>query len=570
MTDLRQSAGVPGRDLPRRRASSGHLPALGVVDGGYPPTLWYSGDLALLGLLVLILVARRRCCRLCPARPRRARAVRRASPSGASLSIAWADDKGEAWDAANRTLLYLAVYGVFLLWPWRARHGACLLGAYALGVAAIAAATLVSLLRADDPYSFFIGGRYAEPVGYLNANCALFLSAFWPAVFLASRRETPWWLRGLFLRLGRLPARAGDPAAEPRLALRLPGRPGALPVLVPGRTRSLLVLGPAFAAAYLAAGRCWTSIRPGATRACRRARRRCPEPLDRLGRSRSSRSGTVYGLVDRFAPLPRGRRAARCLDRRRAPRGSWPSWPPSSSSPIYGSPVARAQDAWDEFSAGQQFEESSSYFGANLGSNRYDFWRVAVGRASGLAARRLGAGNFADGLPAGAARAPRSRSTRTACRDGRLADRDRRRAALRRLPRRRARRRLASRRSRRHLRSGRGRGRRGRRLRLLGAARLARLVLGVSGPRGAGVRLARARRRARPAGRRCRPERPGGWTRRRATAAALYTLAVVVAVVSLSLPVACGARGRARGRHVALRPRRARTRSSSARGRSTR
>ena len=64
---------------------------------------------------------------------------------------------------------------------------------------ALAAATLVSLLRADDPYSFFIGGRYAEPVGYLNANCALFLSAFWPAVFLASRRETPWWLRGLFL-----------------------------------------------------------------------------------------------------------------------------------------------------------------------------------------------------------------------------------------------------------------------------------------------------------------------------------------------------------------------------------
>ena len=68
----------------------------------------------------------------------------------------------------------------------------------------------------------------------------------------------------------------------------------------------------------------------------------------------------------------------------------------------YGNPVTQARDAWDEFSAGQQFEESSSYFGANLGSNRYDFWRVALGELRDSPVAGVGAGNFADAVPAGA------------------------------------------------------------------------------------------------------------------------------------------------------------------------
>ena len=110
---------------------------------------------------------------------------------------------------------------------------------------ALAAATLVSLLRADDPYSFFMGGRYAEPVGYLNANCALFLAAFWPAAFLASRRETPWWLRGLFLASAAATGTA------------------------------LMLLRPASRRISRAA-RFWISIRPGARRPSRRPSTRSP------------------------------------------------------------------------------------------------------------------------------------------------------------------------------------------------------------------------------------------------------------------------------------------------------
>jgi len=349
----------------------------GAVDGGYPPTLWLPGALALVGLLVLILVTSPQLLATLPRTAVAALGLLAVFMLWTALSIAWAGDKGEAWDAANRTLLYLAVYGIFLLWPWRARHGALLLGAYALGVAGIAAVTLVSLLGSDDPYAHFIGGRYAEPVGYLNANCALFLSAFWPAVFLASRRETPWWLRGLFLAAaGFLLEQAILPQSRGSLFV-FPVVVVLYVALVPGRTRSLLSLAPACFAAYLVRGALLEVYPAWRDRTLPDALEALQEPL--LGSAVALFAlGTVYGLVDRFAPLPSD--VARL--------GSWIVGIVAGVAAVgtalallavYGNPVTRAQDAWDEFSAGQQFEESSSYFGSSLGSNRYDFWRVALG-----------------------------------------------------------------------------------------------------------------------------------------------------------------------------------------------
>lgn len=363
------------------------------VDGGYPPTLWSPGALALVALAALLVALSPGLLATLPRTALAALVLFAAFTLWSFLSIAWAAERGEAWDAANRTLLYLAVFGIFLVWPWRARHGAMLLGAFALGVAAVAAATFISLLVSEDPYTFFIGGRYSEPVGYLNANCALFLSAFWPAVFLASRRETPWWLRGLFLAVAGflleqavLPQSRGSLFVFPAVAL-------LYLAIVPCRTRSALALVPACAAAYLAreplldvypAAR--AEILPAALGALE-------EPL--LGSAAALFViGTVYGLVDRFAPLPAD--VARL--------GSWLVALLGGLTAlvaavvllaVYGNPVTQAQDAWDEFSAGQRFEESSSYFGANLGSNRYDFWRVALSELEDSPVAGIGAGNFA-------------------------------------------------------------------------------------------------------------------------------------------------------------------------------
>ena len=50
-----------------------------------------------------------------------------------------------------------------------------------------------------------ISGRLAEPTGYPNAVAALFVGGFWPAIYLASRRETPWPAAGVDAGDGRIP-----------------------------------------------------------------------------------------------------------------------------------------------------------------------------------------------------------------------------------------------------------------------------------------------------------------------------------------------------------------------------
>jgi O-antigen ligase len=253
---------------------------------------------------------------------------------------------------------------------------------------------LVSLLHADDPYAFFIGGRYAEPVGYINANAALFLSAFWPAAFLASRRETPWWLRGLLLAAGGfLLEQAILPQSRGALFV-FPVAVALYLLLVPGRIRSVLVLAPACVAAYLVREPLldlYTAWRD----------QTLPDALDGLVEPLIGSAavlfalGTVYGLVDRFAPLPSD--VARF--------GRWVVGTVTVLVAVvtalvllamYGNPVTRAQDSWDEFTAGQQLDEGSSHLGSNLGSNRYDFWRVAMGEFRGSPLVGAGAGSFAD------------------------------------------------------------------------------------------------------------------------------------------------------------------------------
>ncbi len=157
------------------------------------------------------------------------------------LSIAWADSKGDAWDGANRTLLFFTVYTLFACLRWRPREAALLLAAFAVATAALGSWVFLAA-AGDGGESGFLGGRLAEPVGYANANAGLFLFAFWPAAVLASRRETPWPARGLLLAttgaLLQLGLLAQSRGSLPAFALALV----LYAVLVPDRARSLLTL----------------------------------------------------------------------------------------------------------------------------------------------------------------------------------------------------------------------------------------------------------------------------------------------------------------------------------------
>ena len=217
------------------------------LDGGYAPTTWYPGAFVFLVLAALVSTSRGGGV---PRHVLRAVTLFGSFTLWSFLSITWADAKGEAWDGANRTLLFFTVYTLFALLPWRPRDAALVLGALATGTAAIG--SWVFLAGADSGLS---EGRFTDPSGYANANGALFLAAFWPAAVLASRRGTPWQARGLLLaaagvllQLGVLAQSRGSlPAFALALVLYL--------ALVPDRARSLLTLLTIGAVTALSLGR---------------------------------------------------------------------------------------------------------------------------------------------------------------------------------------------------------------------------------------------------------------------------------------------------------------------------
>src|SRR4051812_36825664 len=144
--------------LIRSRAAVLVMPAvvvlvpLAAAGGGFRPTSWYPAALLLAGLLLVGLLTLR------AATPPLVMAAALALAGYAAwsyLSIAWAAQKADAWDGANRTLLYAIVFALFALWRLRAPVAAAVLGALAVAIAGLA---LVELLRASgsaDPGSFF-------------------------------------------------------------------------------------------------------------------------------------------------------------------------------------------------------------------------------------------------------------------------------------------------------------------------------------------------------------------------------------------------------------------------------
>jgi hypothetical protein len=167
-------------------------------EGGYAPTTWYPGALLFLALLAVAAVSPSRRASPGP-RAWASIALLAAFTAWSFLSIAWAGVQGDAWDGANRTLLYAVVYATFALLWWRAPEAAVVLGLFAVVTAAIGG--LAFALESADAFS---GNRLAAPTGYENASAALFLMAFWPAVALAARPEVHWAARSLLLAAGGL------------------------------------------------------------------------------------------------------------------------------------------------------------------------------------------------------------------------------------------------------------------------------------------------------------------------------------------------------------------------------
>lgn len=371
---------------------------LAASQGGWEITSWAPAGLFMLGLLVAAGFAYRRQLHGLDAWSRVAMLLLAAFVLWSFASIAWAEVEGTAWDGANRALAYLFVYAGFTVVAWRADSAAIVLGLYALGLAAVGAIILIDAAGSAEAVLSLVNGRLAEPTGYPNAVAALFVGGFWPAVHLASRREVPWYLRGLLLAVaGFLVQLALMPQSRASL-LVIPFALLAYLLVTPNRIRALIFLVLALAATALAAPAILDVFAVASDGGDVGVAFATAAEAMLLACTGLLVVGTVVALIDRGVEVSDA--TARVAGR----VGVAVTVVAAVAGVVVavaalGDPVDWAGDRWSDFKG--DYDKGgfgSSRFSGDLGSGRYDFWRVAL--EDELAAAPLlgeGAENFAVG-----------------------------------------------------------------------------------------------------------------------------------------------------------------------------
>lgn len=344
-------------------------------DGGFAPTDWLPAGVFLLALLVVVLFTAADVRRL-PRVVALSVAAVVAFAAWNALSIAWADVRGVAWDGANRTIVYAVVFSLFAVAAWSRRSVALLLGLYAGGVAAVGTVSFVRASTGGDPAAAFISGRLSVPIEYANANAGIALAAVWPALYLASRRQSPALVRaamlataGVLVELALLAQSRTSLVAVPLVAI-------AYLVFVPTRLRVVLAMG--------LVGACIALFGPGIL-----------DVYEALVNSENAdalivdarrslvwsalvlfAAGLVWGLADRRVTV--SVRATRAIGTALVVAAALLAVATVGASLVFGDPSARASRAWEQFRTNEKDDFNRTHFASGFGTNRYDLWRVAA------------------------------------------------------------------------------------------------------------------------------------------------------------------------------------------------
>jgi tetratricopeptide (TPR) repeat protein len=404
----RPASTTVGRLVESLREAPATLPALAAMalfvvwasdQAGYPLTHWAPGGLIVMALLGIALVCVRLRIAEIPTSVKLALGCLAAYTALSFASILWAGVPGDAWEGANRTLLYLLVFALFACWPQHGRSAALLLGAWTLATITLAAFVALHVNAAAHSLSrlevLLPGGRLTYPSDYANANAAQWLIAFWPALLLAREARLHWSVRGLL---------AGGAVLLAEVALLSVSRGSlyATPVmlvlvfaLLPDRTRTFALLVPVAAGIGAAAP---SVLRVG---------ERIEHAHNATAAVHAATTATfiaalAVGLVVALGAAIESRRTLSVTSARRVRRGVGAvaiamlvvvlagGWVAA------GNPVTRARHAWDTFKSGSGYgaNGSGNRLTSGLGSNRYDFYRVALDEFLAHPLVGIGADNF--------------------------------------------------------------------------------------------------------------------------------------------------------------------------------
>lgn len=386
------------------------LPALGALalliawaanQAGFPQTHWAPGGIVLLALLTIAVGATGLRVASIPWPVRIAIAALAAYTAWSFLSILWANVPGDAWEGADRTLVYLIVFALFASFRRTGASAALLLGAWTLAMAGLAVYTVLRVNAAAGSAAavqqLMPEGRLTAPAGYVNANAAMWMMAFYPAWLMAASRRLPALLRGLL---------SGGAVALAVVALYSQSRGAvySIPImlvlvlaLLPGRVRNLIALIPI----GLGAGACVPAVLHLAKR------------LESGGSAASAaHTATLCVLLAAAVVTVLSTLIAMLQER-------WPAAPSARARlrrgvgafagiaavvlavgalAVIGRPIGRAEHAWNTFTSLKGYAANSSgqsRLTGGFGSNRYDFYRVAWHEFLSHPLIGIGADNFA-------------------------------------------------------------------------------------------------------------------------------------------------------------------------------
>jgi tetratricopeptide (TPR) repeat protein len=364
---------------------------------GYPLTHWGPGALIVLALLAIAFGTIGLRAGEVPMPVRVAIMCLAAYTAFSFLSILWARVPADAWEGSNRTLLYVAVFALFASWRQRGASAALLLGVWTLSLIGLAVYVALHLTAASaaEVQRVLPGGRLLYPSGYANANAAQWLMAFWPALLLARSERLPFGLRGLLAggavllaEVALLSQSRGSLYATAVMAVLvfalLPRRLRTFTVLVPvglatlAAAPSVLHVGDqrrsngevisstlhhaiaaSFAAALLA------GLFVAAVAAIESRARLAPSSVAKI------RRGTAAIAVATLVAIAAGGLVAA------------------------GNPITRIEHGWKTFKGGYGANSrTDSRLVSGLGSNRYDFYRVALDEFAAHPLVGIGVDNF--------------------------------------------------------------------------------------------------------------------------------------------------------------------------------
>src|SRR5438093_1135134 len=287
-----------------------------------------------------------------------------------ALSIVWSAVPDLARDEALLTIFYAIALLVPLVALRSATERLLALAAIAAAAAVLAVGAGIVLRFGSDQADHFYSGRLSFPISYPNAQAAVFLIGFWPALVLAAQRG-----RGLLVRA--LAMAAATAIASGWLTAQSKGGIAAITVsaalvyaLSPLRLR---LLPPALIAVVLTAAAYRPLTAPYRTGSVSDVKGAGAAIL--ILTAVGALAGLLYALADRRLELgPRGVRAAGfatlVLFLAAAALGA----------ALFLTRVYHAgwfDDQWRAFKGGAPQTTTSSHL-FHLGSWRYDIWRVAV------------------------------------------------------------------------------------------------------------------------------------------------------------------------------------------------